>query len=510
MTAGEYYHTQPGVLCLLPSRVIVLDIDGLRRDVFLQALANERAPALARVLGGADARYGLHLEPVSTAPSITFCAQASMFTGAPASRTALPGNQFFDRFGYYSHGTPRFYAFDVGDTLAIDDAVAVFSGHGLVNGLLSAEVKTLYEHAAQRGLTSTVVYNMLARGAKHWLRPSLVEIARLTKGGGLMGLAAEAYDWQMLTVALAHLQTGAKPDVLTLYFMGLDHRSHRAGPDSQYAYLTEVIDPLIAKLLHELAERDLMRNTLFGVVSDHGQVAVTPDDPHSLRLSFPFDREMGYVFDALGLDVHNFPGEDPNCDAVVASNGGLAHVYLQNQLGHWRDTPRLAEDVLPVARAFWEAHQTGRYSADMQGALSLVLVRDVEHHGWETGYQALTPEGEVVALAAYLAAHPELETVEAEARLRQLATPLSGDILLAANTTAGFYFGAPVSGTHGGLHPEESEAVLSFGLPSGSPAQVAALRLAVERTVSERCKADGHRRPSVMDLTPAIMAALGW
>lgn len=493
-----------------PTRVVVLDIDGLRRDVFFRALANERLPAIARILGGPDAKHGLHLEPVSTAPSITFGAQASMFTGAPASQTGLPGNQFFDRFGQHSNGAPRFYALDVGDTLALDDAVAVFSGQGLVNSLLSPQVTTLYEHASQRGLISTVVYNMLARGAKHWLRPSLIEIARLTKGGGLVGMAAEAYDRQMLTIALAHLQTGIKPDVFTLYFMGLDHRSHRAGPDAQYAYLTEVIDPLIDHLLRELDAHDMMRNTLFVIASDHGQVAVTPDDQHSLRLSFPFDREMGYVFDALGLDVHDFPGEDPNCDAVVASNGGLAQVYLQNQLGHWRDKARFSEDVLPVARAFWEAHQTGRYAADLQGALSLVLVRDVERHGWEANYQALTPEGEVVALKAYLAAHPELEMVEAETRLKQLATPLSGDILLAANTAAGFYFGAPVSGTHGGLHPDESEAVLSFGLAGGSPAQIAALRLAIERTVSERCKAEGNRRPSIMELTPATLAALGW
>lgn len=495
---------------MLPTRVIILDIDGLRRDVFFKALANERVPALARILGGADANSGLHLEPVSTAPSITFCAQASMFTGAPAAQTGLPGNQFFDRFGQHSNGQPRFYAFDVGDTLALADAVAVFSGRGLINNLLSPEVTTLYEHAAQRGLTSTVVYNMLARGAKHWLRPSLLEIARLTKGGGLLGLAAEEYDRQMLTVALAHLLTGAKPDVFTLYFMGLDHRSHRAGPDSQYAYLTEVIDPLVDKLLRELGERDLTRNTLFVIASDHGQVAVTPDDQHSLRLSFPFDREMGYVFDALGLDVHDFPGEDPNCDAVVASNGGLAHVYLQNKIGHWRDKPRFTEDVLPVARAFGEARQTGRYAQDLLGALSLILVRDVERHGWEAGYQALTPRGEVVALESYLASHPEIPTAEAVSRLKQLATPLSGDVLLAANAASGFYFGAPVSGTHGGLHPDESEAVLSFGWPSGSPAQIAALRLAVERTVSQRCQAAGNRRPSVMDLTPAIMAALGW
>lgn len=494
-----------------PQRLVILDIDGLRRDVFFSALADGQAPALAALLGGADAAQGLHVEPVSNAPSITFGCQSSLFTGAHPEQHGIMGNQFFDRFGRQTNGRPRHYAFDVGDTLAVDDAVLVFSGrHGLIGDLLAPDTPTLYERAAARGLTSTVAYNMIARGATHWLKPDLVDIARFTKGGGLLGLSAEQYDGRMLDAILAHLRGGVQPDLLTAYFMGLDHHSHHHGPDHQLDYLARVVDPQVARLAAELQARGLYQDTVFAVVSDHGQIGVIPDDRHSLRLSFPFDREMGYLFDALGLDVHDLPGEDPHCDAVVACNGGLAHVYLQNRAGHWRDKPRFRDDVLPVARAFWDAHETGHYATDLLGALSMVLVRDVERDGWDADYQALTPDGRLLPIERFLSLHPEIKTVEAVNRLKHLASPVSGDLVLAANYADGFYFGAPLKGTHGGLHPDDSEAVLSFGWPTGSPAQVAALRLAAQGAIADRCRAEAGRRPGLVDLAPAVCAVMGW
>ncbi|MBL8056038.1 MAG: alkaline phosphatase family protein [Anaerolineales bacterium] len=496
---------------MTPERLVILDIDGLRRDVFRRALADGSAPHLAGLLGGPEADRGLHFEPVSNAPSITFCCQSSLFTGAHPEQHGLVGNQFFDRFGRHSQGVPRHYAFDVGDTLAVDDAVRVFTGPaGLIGDLLAPETPTLYERVAARGLTSTVAYNMIARGASHWLKPSLVDIARFTKGGGLLGLSAEQYDGAMLAAVLAHLRAGARPAVLTAYFMGLDHHSHEHGPAHQADYLARVVDPQVGRLVDGLRELGLWAGTVFAVVSDHGQIAVIPDDQHSLRLSFPFDREMGYLFDALGLDVHDVPGEDPNCDAVVACNGGLAHVYLRHRAGHWADRPRLQDDVLPVARAFWEAHQTGRHAPDLHGALAAVLVRDVEHAGWEADYQACPPEGVLQPVDQYLATHLEWETVAAGSRLQHLASPLCGDLLLVANGAGGFYFGPPVRGVHGGLHPAESEAVFSLGWPTGSPTQVAVLRLAAEGAVRDRCRQEGGRRAGLVDLVPAVTAVMGW
>lgn len=488
-----------------PDFLLILDIDGLRQDVFHQALASGRAPNLAGLLGGPDAHFGVHLNPVSPMPSITFCAQSTIFTGEPPARHGIVGNQFFDRTGSRSQGVPRFYAFDIGDALAVQDAVQTFTGKvGLLGETISQNVTTLYEQAAAAGLTSAVVYHMVSRGAGEWMRPSLVDIARFTKGGDLFGIRAEQYDREMMDKTLYLLRREPAPQVLTVYFMGLDHESHHSGPGVQFDYLTRVIDVQIGRLVAVLQARRLLANCLVLMVSDHGQIQVIPDDRHSLRLSYPFDREMGYLFDALGLDVHDVPGEGPNCNALVASNGGMAHVYLQHRLSVWRDAPRFNEDVLPVALAFWEAHHTGRYAPDLQGALAMVLVRDVQRDGWNSTYQALTPAGERLPVADFLTANPRIQTVDAVPRLNDLAGPNSGDVLLVSNYADGYYFGGATSGVHGGLHPEDSLAVGSFCWPGASPDQLAHLRDLATGLVDDRRRTAGRQYASLSDLLPVM------
>ncbi len=493
-----------------PRRLLMIDIDGLRQDVFHQALRENKLPYLSGLLGGPEAAFGCHLDPVSTAPSITFCAQSSIFTGACPAEHGIAGNQWFDRFGRAGKG-PRFYAFDIGDTLAYDDAVLTFTGPvGLVGETLSKATPTLYERAAAHHMQSTVVYHMISRGASHWIKPDLLDIARLTRGGGLFGLSAQQYDQQMMDKTIAYLQTGASPDLLTVYFMGLDHQSHHHGPQVQLDYLASFVDPQVGRLVQTLGLLDLLDNLLVVVVSDHGQIAVIPDDRHSLRLSFPFDREMGYLFDALGLDVHDYPGEDPDCDAVVASNGGLAHVYLRNRQGQWLDAPRFEQEVLPVARAFWEASLMGRYASDLYDAISMILVRDVEQDGWAAPFQALTPQGDLLPVASYLSQHPEIQTVDAAARLRQLEGPSSGDLLLLSNYADQFYFAGPTTGVHGGLHPEDSLAVASLGWLNASSDQHVRLRSVADAVIGERRQAEGRDHASLVDIVPLLSQLFNW
>jgi hypothetical protein len=494
----------------LPLRLLIINIDGLRQDVFHQALAAGRIPNLARLLGITGSADGCHMNPVSTAPSITFCAQSSIFTGQHPDQHGIPGNQFFDRFGLRT-GKPRFYAFDVGDTLAYDDAVLTFTGPlGLVGQTMAPETPTLYERARSRGLTATVVYHMVNRGASTWIRPNLLDIARLTKGGGLFGLSAEAYDRQMMDQAIKHLRSEGAVDILTVYFMGLDHVSHHDGPGAQMDYLSRVVDVEIGRLTGVMQKCNLYQGTLVGVISDHGHVAVIPDDRHSLRLSFPFDREMGYLFDALGLDVHDKPGEGPACDAVVASNGGIAHVYLRRRIGLWSDLPNFEDEVLHVARAFWQAHTSGRYAPDLHGALAMVLARDAEHRGWEADYQAVTPDGNLVCIEEFLEARPEIKTIDAVPRLRHLAGPLSGDLLLVSNYAEGFYFGGITTGVHGGLHPDDSLAVASFGWVGASSEQQAYLQKIMEETVTQRRAEDGRTLANIVDFAPVLERVMGW
>lgn len=492
--------------------VLLIDIDGLRPDVFSAALASGRLPHIEKLLGGPQLAKGVQVPALATAPSITFCSQASLFTGAHPGQHGIPGNQFFDRFGSRNQGVPRHYAFDVGDTLAADDAVLVFT-HGLASDCLC--VPTLYQRFQDWGWRSVVGGHMYAAGAETWIKPSLVDIARFTKGGNLFGLEAAEYDRRVVDKVIEHLEAEGMPEVLTVYLMGLDHESHHHGPQVQPAFLAETIDPLVGAVWEALAERlppdDVPLAVLF---SDHGQIEVPPDDRHSLRLAFPFEREMGHLFDALGLDVHDYPGEDPDCDAVVASNGGLAHVYLQNrqnqqkQQGRWADAPDFQRDVLPVGQAFWQAHRTGAYVPELQRALAGVLVRAVEQDGWYAPYRALTPEGELVSLGTWFGKGMGGEAADPVQRLNNLVGPYVGDLLLVSDYAAGFYFAAPLKGVHGGLHPEDSVATLVYGFPGAAPEAADQMRVAVQEAIAARCQAEDRRQPSTADLLTGLLGVL--
>lgn len=486
-----------------PTHIVLLDIDGLRPDVFARALKEGEIPHLARLLGGPNLARGVQIPILAPAPSITFCSQACLFTGAHPRQHGIPGNQFFDRFGTFDNGVPRHFAFDVGDTLAVDDAILVFT-HGLAANRLQAP--TIYEKWAAQGRTSAVAGNMYARGAHTWLKPSLSKIARFTKGGNLFGLASPEYDGAILQKTLDHLAAHGLPDLLTIYFMGLDHESHLHGPgEAQRAYLVQHVDPMVGRLSGALAAHSAA--PFFALFSDHGQIRVLPDDCHSLHIGFPFDREMGHLFQALGLDVHDFPGEDPNCDAVMALNGGLALVYLQNRTGRWAAPPAFARDVLPVAQAFWQAHETGARAPELKGALAGVLVRDVEAGGWEARYQALTPAGELVSLEAWFAAQPPGLYADPVHRLDNLAGLYAGDMILISNYADGYYFGGEITGVHGGLHPEDSRATLYYGWPGASEAEWAVARAALTAAIEARCAREGHRQPTTADMVVGLEAA---
>ncbi|NJN43319.1 MAG: alkaline phosphatase family protein [Anaerolineae bacterium] len=492
----------------MTTKLLFLDIDGLRPDVFRAALAAGTIPHLAGLLGGSDLTTGLIVDTVAPAPSITFCSQACLFTGHHPKRHGIPGNQFFDRFGTYNNGLPRHFAFDVGDTLAVDDAVRVF-----VDGLASNRLlePTIYEKLTAQGKTSVVAGNMYAKGAQTWLKPSLTNLARFTKGGNLFGMDSAEYDGYILDAVIEHLQKHGMPDLLTVYFMGLDHDSHHYGPaKGQMPYLVDHVDPMVGKLLDAISPGLSPASSLFvALFSDHGQIEVIPDDQHSLHIGFPFDKEMGHLFNALGLDVHDFPGEDPNCDAVMALNGGLAYVYLQKKDGHWADVPLFERDVLPVGKAFWEAHTIGKYAPELKGALAGVLLRNVERDGWEAKFQALTPAGGVIPPTDWFATQPDGQYTDPVHRLDNHTGLYSGDILLISHYAEGYYFGKEIHGVHGGLHPDDSLATLAYAMPGAGADDWARVKGKITGAIEARCADEGGRMPATCDMLVGVEAVLG-
>ncbi len=484
-----------------PERVLIIDIDGLRADVYHRALKQGQVPTLQRITHGGTHPTVHHVSATSVAPSITFAAQASIFTGAHPAEHLVSGNECFDRLGRISGGRPRHFGFDVGDTLALDDAVDVFT-NDLADRLLNPQTPTLYETAARHSKQSMVAYNMYTRGAQTVVRPGVIDLARFTKGKGVLGLEAGAYDAKMLDeLSRALRKASPAPDLITAYFMGLDHHSHLYGPGAQAGYLTTVIDPQLGRLLDTLDELRLLAGMLIVLVSDHGQSATPGDDRHSIRLGFPFDMELTPLFKALGLDLHDQPGEDPAVDAAVTLNGGMAHVYLRHRHDSWHTFPRYEEDVLRVAQAFHEMNQSGRYREELKGTLELILVRDAESEGWSAPYRAYLGDGQTASIEEWLAENEPLPYVDAPARMAHASSSMSGDLLLCARSGDGFYFGAPgLKGVHGSLSQADSATVLSFAMPGITRDETLSLIDEVEGLIDERCRQEGGRQPSIVDM----------
>ncbi|MFN2143874.1 MAG: alkaline phosphatase family protein [Anaerolineales bacterium] len=441
--------------------MLLLDIDGLRYDVFQQALESNAIPNIQKVFHRSGHIQALPL--ISTAPSITFCAQASIFTGAPPNQHGIAGNQFFDRFGTLQ-GKPRLFAFDIGDLMDFEDAVLVFS-KGLASNCL--QVPTIYEILQSHGFSSVVVGNMYARGADQWIKPSLVDLARLTKGNTLIGISAPDYDGKLLENTKAYLEKKGLPNLLTYYLKGLDDESHRQGIESQLGYLTGIVDPQIGELWDYLSETfpEEIKDLEVLLFSDHGQINVVPDEKHSVRMAFPFQNEFADLFEYLGFDLTDYPGEGPRSNAVIALDGGLAHVYLRKPEAEWAAPPLFEQDVIRTAKAFWQASLHGAHAPNLQGSLDSILVRNAEKDGWSAPYQAITPEGDLLPLEEWAAGQVASgKAVDPLRRLSQLAGPYSGDLLLIANYAEGFFFSPILKGVHGGIHPEDSTGILAANL----------------------------------------------
>ncbi len=308
---------------------------------------------------------------------------------------------------------------------------------------------------------------------------------------------------------MAHIQRHGLPQVLTVYLLGLDYFTHEHGPQAQGAYLARTVDPLLKALYQAVsAHQPRSEPPLWVLVGDHGQRDAPGDEAHALRLAFPRERDLAPLFQALHLDALDYPGEGPRCDAVLAANGHMAFIYLRTPHTLWQQPPDFNDLVLPLARLCWQAHRTGQPAAALRGALAGVFVRRVERDGWHAPYQALTPEGDLIPLDAWFERFPPGRFVDPVARLHAATGPLSGDILLLADEAAGYHFGPPHRGMHGGLDAETSWAGLAVAWPQADSAAWQALRQRWQDTVRHRCAHEGGRLPTVADLVPALESVL--
>jgi len=300
-------------------RAVIVDVDGIRRDTFEQVYRDGRLPNFQRIF----ARALWFDNASSVLPTVTMPAQASIFTGTQPARHGVPGNQWFDRSTgrLIDYMTPGGLACAYGVTVR---GVAGCSG-GLGNGHLLAP--TIYEAAAQAGLTSAVYFSEYWKGAARAAPPTITEMLGFLAGSPV---DYRAFDSEMAGRAIADLKSRGLPSLVTLYFLGADGVAHQEGIASQNAYLSGTVDPLLGHILDAIEWLDppWREHTLLVLVSDHGRTDLAPNS-EDLTLKTDFEAALP-------------------AGATVAENGGMAYIYLR-QPG-LADLPKLAAALVQDAK----------------------------------------------------------------------------------------------------------------------------------------------------------------
>jgi hypothetical protein len=470
-------------------RVLVFAMDGVGRDQFVQAAG--RAPRLRGLLGsqqnGRFTKAYSAPDVLTILPSTTMAVWVSVFTGEPPAKTGVPGNEWFVR------EERRFLA---PAPVTVEDARHTVEM--LTDGLLGNAVKTptIFERVDVRSYASLApVY----RGADLFStpRPSSVGAAFSKLVSGIDGddsVAREVYsaiDDESVSTVIEVLRSRGIPRLQVVYFPGVDLYTHVASDplESQVAYVSEVLDEEIGRVLDVYQEQGLMGDTYVVFISDHGHTPVINDDRHALGVEG--EDEPTAVIEQLGFRLRpaTLDSDEGRQDysAAVAYQGAMAYIYLADRSGcekegercDWSVPPRFNEDVMPLARAFYEANQTGRRVAALQGTLDLIFARRPVPLTQDAALFEVFDGRRLVPVGDYLRMHPREDLLRFEERMAGLARGpyghRAGDILLLAKSGTHrpieerFYFSGQYHSWHGSPSAQDSRVPLVLAHPRRSP-----------------------------------------
>ena len=512
------------------TRVLIFALDGVGDDELMLAIRQDGAPNMARILGAASGGEGTYANAyavpgvLSILPSTTVAAWSATFTGEPAARNGVPGNEWFAR------EERRFYApapVTVDDN---EDAIAVYTD-GLVGRAL--RVPTLYE---QVGVRAFVSLSQVHRGADLLTTPDLGALGNLVEAAaeGIAGeddVEQEAYselDRASVESLIGTLEERGIPDLQTIYFPGVDLYTHVSETSlaKQRQYLRQVIDSAVGDVLAAYRKAGALDDTYIVFIADHGHTPVLSDDRHALGAegkdepTFLITR-TGFRMREMDLDVDDEEGDDDDADeqdyqAVVAYQGAMAYVYLADrstcprveQRCDWNRAPRWQDDVVPMLRAFDAANRTGAILPALRGTIDLILSRPPRPVGTDALPFQVWHGDRLVPIAEYLASNPRPDLLAFEERLEGLAAGphghRAGDILLLAKSgmhrpvEERYYFSNEFRSWHGSPAAQDSRIplIVAHGSRTGSE---------IEREV--RSAIGDH--PTQLSITPLVRALLG-
>ncbi|MBI2569721.1 MAG: fibronectin type III domain-containing protein [Candidatus Schekmanbacteria bacterium] len=425
---------------LLPKyaqHLFIIDIDGVRRDVMYNWIANRQhedgSNTLRDDIIGNVVFSGTNDDPADFSssmaigvdrsravfPSVTFVNQAILPLGVHPHLSGIAGNEMMDRDDLFDRAFVGI------------DAQQVYVSSLALNDLYSFP-RSIYEYAADHGYRSSVIFHQYPKGANRWVTPT-------NPSEFLMFLLdpAQDYDTASFYRGMQEVVSNGLPEVFYLYLAGLDHRSHAEGITSQpihMEFLDTLFDILInggtinypggkedpipfAGLAHmpdsTTSDPDdtLYDNTVFAFSPDHGQVNIGDDPVDRTELEAVIEEALGEdiviasspsrglyareLYDQADnkLDVltalagirdverrstafRRTSSEDfENAGGSIEFNGDSCYIYIRNRTTNdWSDYPDFTQDILPVAKALRRNTDDSDKPIE-QGAIRYILVR---------------------------------------------------------------------------------------------------------------------------------------
>jgi len=499
-------------------RVLLFALDGVGRkelDALLEGAPPLRVPRLLgkrRDAGVFDHGYAAP-DAVGILPTTTIAAWSSIYTGQPAARNGVPGNEWFVR------EERRFFA-----PVPVSVKGRADTLHMLTDGLVGNALRTptLFDLADVRAYVSLApVY----RGADIFTSPAPSALADLfgevAKGWTEGDMQRESYsevDEESVEALLTTLAQQGIPRLQVVYFPGVDLFSHVAETplEDQKRYLREVLDPLIGAVLKAYESKGVLGDTHVLFVSDHGHTPVLHDDRHAL--SVEGEDEPPALIEQVGFRLRPFEltTDAEDFQAVLAYQGAMAYVYLADRSTcpqpkspcNWKLAPRFEHDVLPLLRAFHAVNTTGKPIAALRATLDLIFSREPRGVGQDALPFQIFDGERLLPVAEYLNAHPRPDLLDLEARLAGLAAGphgnRAGDILLLAKSGLErpiddrFYFSHPYSSWHGSPTAQDSHVPLVVARQGADGAELAR----IVRDVTGAA-------PSQLHVVPLVLRLLG-
>ncbi|MDZ7376108.1 MAG: alkaline phosphatase family protein [candidate division KSB1 bacterium] len=502
---------------------VIIDIDGLRRDVLYNTLAedslrrdaNKKLPNLSKIVGNIqlegvydpnkialEKSYGITKcdslaanHCLTIFPSYTYPAQASIFTGLFPKNHGITANFHFDRAGKSlgADGKSRFYS--------PFEAMRFYLNEGSCNRMLNKGVITIYDYFFEQGYKCVVSCNLFVsqstKAVNHvtwhlpwnfegagkeidWLIPNILSQFQFITESGADGIGdyRENFDHKMIEDLLGYLGEHLKfkkapPNLITLYFGGHDHQAHLQGEVAlQRDYLVNTVDVLLGKFLNlweERAKINPLENTLFVICSDHGHTRAEMDNKKRVT-----KKELIAAIKKIGydtLDKSELFEQEQFSNAIINVTAGATHIYVRRGVvkdvrAEWRDHPDF-QDLRPILKELSQANQLQSSASNpFSNAFDYILFKDYDQKKYQIYKYDLMNHTDIIKPISKNFGIDQNYVLGKE-RLEELYSDNSGDILLLVNYSENFRFeqNRRMLSTHGSLVATDSDVPLIFATP---------------------------------------------